>query len=99
MEKLGFKSWKEDCFDSPVKWWWKPLWKFKAPLRREITLSLALNNKLLTWDNGLKRGWCGPIRCALCKLDAETTSHLFVSCPYARQATKIIKEKTNAKAG
>jgi endo-beta-N-acetylglucosaminidase D len=51
----------------------------------------------MTWDNGVKRGWCGPSHCVLCKSNVESVSHLFVTCPYAGQVTKIIKEKLNAK--
>jgi hypothetical protein len=38
------------------QWWWGPIWKLKAPLKSKITLWLAINNKLLTWDNDIKRG-------------------------------------------
>jgi hypothetical protein len=47
MTKLGYKSWQEDRLEISLKWWWKPMWKFKSPLKCKITLWLALNNKLL----------------------------------------------------
>jgi hypothetical protein len=31
--KLGYRSWVEEHFHDPIKWWWKPLWKFKSPLK------------------------------------------------------------------
>jgi ribonuclease HI len=65
--KLGYKAWFESREEVLPSWWWKPLWKHNFPTRCKITLWLALNNKLLTWDNGQKRGWCGPNRCPLCK--------------------------------
>lgn len=34
--------------------------KLHAPLNSKLTLWLALNNKLLTWDNLIKHGWQGP---------------------------------------
>lgn len=74
------------------------MWKCKAPLRCKITLCLALNNKLLTWDNGLKRGWCGPNKCVLCKSSVESIAHLFISCPYAGQVAKTVKDRLNARA-
>lgn len=73
------------------------MWKSKVPLRYKISLWLALNNKLLTWDNGVKRGWCGPNRCTLCFGDEESVSHLFVFCPYASQVEKLVKEKLKAR--
>lgn len=76
-----------------VKWWWKHVWKFKSPPWYKITLWLALNNKLLTWDNGQKRGRCGPNRCTLCKDNPESVTHLFISCPYAGQVLAMISEK------
>jgi hypothetical protein len=74
------------------------LWKSKAPLRCIITMWLALNSKLLTWDIGLKQGWISPNRCILCKENAKSTSHLFMSCSYAVHGMSIIKDKLNAKA-
>jgi hypothetical protein len=35
-------------------------WKIHAPLKIKLTVWLALTNKLLEWENGLKRGWIGP---------------------------------------
>jgi ribonuclease HI len=74
------------------------LWKIKAPTRCKLTLWLALNNKLLTWDNCLRRGWCGPSRCPLCKEDQESTTHIFISCPFAEKVTHLIKDKLNSRA-
>jgi hypothetical protein len=74
----------------------------ETPLEDEISpkmqnyLLLALNNKLLTWDNGHKRGWHGPNRCPLCNSNSESISHIFISCLYAGQVSTLIKEKHNA---
>jgi ribonuclease HI len=80
------------------KWWWKPLWKLKAPPRCKLTLWLALNKFFLTWDNSLRRGWCGPNRCPLCKGNQESITHLFISCSYAEKVVNILKEQLKAKA-
>jgi len=79
--KLGYKAWLKHSLVTPLKWWWKPLWKLKAPLRCKITLWLALNNKLLTWDNGLKRGWCRPNHCAIWMLNL---SFIFLSLAFSQ---------------
>jgi hypothetical protein len=95
--KLGYKAWLEENSETQLKWWWKPLWKIKAPPRCKLTLWLALNNKLLTWDNCLRRGWCGPSRCPLCKEDQESTTHIFISCPFAEKVACLIKDKLNSR--
>jgi len=95
--KLSCKSWMGDRLEGRVKCWWKPLWKMKSPPRCEITFCLTLNNKLLTWDNGHKRGWHGPNRCPLCNSNSESISHIFISCLYAGQVSALIKEKHKIK--
>jgi hypothetical protein len=80
------------------KWRWKPFWKIKAPPRCKVTLWLALNNKLLTWDNCLRRGWCGPSRCPLCKENQETIIHIFISCPCVGKVVQLIKDQLKTKA-
>jgi hypothetical protein len=72
----------ETQFTGEKQWWWSILWKLNAPLKSKITLSLEIDNKLLTWDNGIKRRWVGPNRCALCKINEESSSHIFICCPY-----------------
>jgi hypothetical protein len=94
--KLGYNSWFEDRQVSQPLWWWKPLWKLKSPLHCKLTLWLALKNKLLTWDNGLKRGWNGPNHCILCKSMEEFVSHIFIYCPYAGKVAEAIKHKLGA---
>jgi hypothetical protein len=94
--KLGYKAWTRRNVCREKNGGGFRLWKTKAPTRCKITLWLALNNKLLTWDNCAKRGWCGPNRCILCKENSESISHLFISCPYATQVMKLIKEKLDA---
>jgi hypothetical protein len=57
-----------------------------------LALWLALNNKLCTWDNGLKRGWIGPSRCSLCKSEEETIYHLFITFPFSVQVWSLAKD-------
>lgn len=56
------------------------VWNFNIPLKLKCFTWLSYNKKLNTWDNLHKRGWIGPDRCSICKLDAETSDHLFVDC-------------------
>jgi len=96
--KLGYKAWQVEILRVQPKWWWKSLWKCKAPIRCKLTLWISLNNKLLTWDNGIKRGWCVPNICVLCKTNVEIVSHLFISCPYTGKVTKTVKDRLNTEA-
>jgi hypothetical protein len=53
---------------------------------------------LLTWDDFLRRGWCGPNRCPLCKGNHKSITHLFISCSYVEKVVHILKEQLKAKA-
>lgn len=59
---------------------------------------LALTNKLLTWEKGLKRGWIGPGQCPLCKINKESSTHLFIVSPYIVQMFKLVSSKFKQKA-
>jgi hypothetical protein len=52
--KLGYLALAETKFDGLKKWWWSPVWKSS---KMQILLWLVLENKLLTWEIGLRRGW------------------------------------------
>lgn len=45
-------------------------------------MSLVAHNKILTWDNLLKRGYQGPSISALCKKYSKDVDHIFLSYPY-----------------
>lgn len=55
-------------------------------------MSLALNNKVLTWDSLQKRNkYSSPGRCPLCKASIENISHLLITCPYTTQVWKDLE--------
>jgi len=58
------------------------IWSWGCPLKLKIFIWLLLEDKILTWNNLLKRGWIGPGYCYLCKGNEETTNHLFSHCPF-----------------
>ena len=93
--KLDYKMATEMCFLESKKWWWDYLWKTLVPLKCKIVLWLALNNKLLLWKIGIKRGWRAPSRCALFKSHEESFSHLFVSFPCATQVWDAVTKEIN----
>jgi hypothetical protein len=47
--------------------------------------------KMLTWNNGLKRGWVGPNRFSLWNSCSKSVLHLFVHCRFTTQVWKGIK--------
>ena len=53
-----------------------------SPLKTILTFWLAMNNRLLTWENMRKQGFQGHSLCVLCKSNEEHSSHLFNYCPY-----------------
>ena len=63
--------------------WWSGLWQIQNPQKTILTMWLALSNKLLTWEMLKKRGFEGPSICSLCKMNEDTSSHLFALCQYA----------------
>jgi hypothetical protein len=60
----------------------RKLWNWECPQKIKLFSSLLIEDKLLTWNNLLKRGWQGPRLCLLCRGNEETGLHLFVQCPF-----------------
>jgi hypothetical protein len=75
-------------------WWWRVIWKFKCPLKAQIFMWLAMNNKVLTWKKLQKRGMHGPGWCILCKEFNETIDHMLMSCSYKEQVWKELERMT-----
>jgi hypothetical protein len=73
----------------PVGGWRLKLWKWDLPLKIKLFIWLAVENKILSWDNLQQKGWEGPSRCQLCKKDSENISHLFIHCSF----TKLVWER------
>ena len=46
---------------------------------------ILLQNKVLTVDNLIKRGFIITNRCALCKNDGESVDHITLHCPFTRK--------------
>lgn len=66
------------------------LWHFSIPQKIKCFLWLVVENKINTWDNIVKKGWHGPNRCCLCKLNSETVRHLFVDCPFVQKTINLL---------
>ena len=79
--KKGYEEAIMDQFDKDKCWWWNKLWENNIPLKTILTFWLAMNNRLLTWENMRKQGFQGHSLCVLCKSNEEHSSHLFNYCP------------------
>ena len=66
------------------QWWFMILWKKKVARKIKCFLWLTLQDKILSWDCLMRRGFQGPSRCCFCLKDLETTVHLFYWCPRFR---------------
>eukprot|EP00253_Pinus_taeda_P014726 PITA_14726 len=63
---------------------WRIIWERNWWPKVSIFIWLASKNKILTWDRIQKKGFIGPSRCCLCKLEEETKDHLLLHCPFAK---------------
>jgi hypothetical protein len=70
--KLGYTTLSIDLLQEEPLWWWKGLWKLKAPLKSKLFMWTTLSNKVPTWDKMWKCQIEGPGWCSLCKGDSET---------------------------
>jgi hypothetical protein len=88
--KLGYQA-MFSVGEVAVWWWWKTLWKVKAPPKSKFLMWLSLSDKVLTWDLLQRRGKVGPSRCPLCKLHEESNSHIFLHCSYSCQVWREVE--------
>ena len=63
----------------------KELWQTKAPPKIKMFFWLALHRRLWTAERRKRHGLQINDDCALCDQHAETVSHLFLACIFARQ--------------
>jgi hypothetical protein len=74
-----------EYWPNTVTGWRRTFWTWDIALKIKLFMWLALENKILTWDNLRKRGWEGPSVCSLCYREEESIFHIFVSCPFTLQ--------------
>jgi hypothetical protein len=80
--KLGYIALNVDLLQREPCWWWRGLWKLKAPLKTKIFMWSALVNKVPTWDKMRKHQIEGPGWCSLCKGENETIDHILIFFPF-----------------
>jgi exonuclease III len=64
---------------------WSKVWQPFIWPKVSFFLWLTAQNRILTWDNLMKRGFTGPSRCSLCMQNEETMEHLLNTCHYSQQ--------------
>ena len=79
-----------------ISLWLKLIWKLKCPLKSKIFCWFLFSGKALTWDVLCGKGWEGPGRCYLCKLDAESNYHLGVDCSFTKAVWVEIESKVSS---
>ena len=60
------------------------------PREDHLFMWLTLVGKIPIWEHLSKFLGCGPSCCALCNVDEETISHIFVKCTYMQDMWKYI---------
>eukprot|EP00253_Pinus_taeda_P026904 PITA_26904 len=68
---------------NPAKW--KFIWDYPALPKIDFFCWTVAHHSILTSDNLRRRGMEGPSRCPLCKSDEETSNHLLLQCPFAKE--------------
>jgi hypothetical protein len=56
-----------------------------------------MENRILTWDNLIKRGMIGPSRCVLCGEREEYVNHLMVECLFTKEIWNSILNELHLK--
>jgi ribonuclease HI len=64
---------------------WGKVWQPFLWPKISLFLWLTTQNRILTWDNLIKRDFIGPSRCPLCQQNEETLEHLLNNCHYSQQ--------------
>jgi len=73
--------------------YYKELGTWQVPLKIKLFFWLMLEQRILTRENLVKRGFLGPSRCVLCGKDEETVLHLFVECNFTNNIwTLVLKD-------
>jgi hypothetical protein len=73
-----------------LKWWHRAFWDWNIPIKIKLFCWFLLENKVLTWDNLLKKGGLGLGICILCLQGGEFVYHLMVQCSFVQLVWKEV---------
>jgi hypothetical protein len=60
-------------------------WNWCTQLKIILFFLLATENRVITWEILLKKGWIGSGQCFLCRKNSEDNPHLFIHCVFTRR--------------
>ena len=69
---------------------WNYNWNNTSLPKIDLFIWTLLHGKILIGENLEKRGLAGPFRCPLCAEADETTTHMFLQCPYANSIWNVV---------
>jgi hypothetical protein len=76
----------------------KIIWKGWAPARCKFFIWTLMLDKVLTADKLLLRHMENEYFCPLCRRSLETTSHLFIECPFSMKMWSFVANQLNQDA-
>lgn len=94
----------DNCYKAYINTWNLLIWsgwrinllKWCDQLKITLFFWLACENRILTWDALLKKGWTGPGIYYLCKASSEDVSHLLIHCRFTTKVWSIISHFQNS---
>lgn len=86
----GYKILQAIPYVPPDPTSWKIIWSYKSIPKIDMFTWTMAHKSILTSENLRRRGWQGPSRCPLCMTKEETTDHLLLTCPYAKEVWDIV---------
>jgi hypothetical protein len=82
--KVGYTTLLAQSTLPPRSSMWNKIWNNDNLPKINMFCWTLGHGKILTGDQLQKRGYRGPHWCIFCKQEAETSSHIFLDCPFAR---------------
>jgi hypothetical protein len=77
--------------------WYLNIWNWEMRLKVKLFCWLMIENRILTWDNLIKRGMIGPSRSMLCGEREEFVNHLMVECLFNKEIWNSILNELHLK--
>jgi hypothetical protein len=85
----GYKSFTTVPHVPPDPTIWKAIWTSKSILKIDMFVWTLAHRSILIGENLRRRGWEGPSRCPLCIQEEETSDHLLLKCPFAKEVWNL----------
>ncbi|CAN1786910.1 Putative ribonuclease H protein At1g65750 [Linum perenne] len=75
---------------------WRRIWKWIRPNRIRFFLWLAVQDRILTNSNRVRRHLSSDASCSFCHASEETTIHILRDCTFARESWENLGEFDNS---